>query len=494
MGTEARTRYGRIHPRWPAGVPRLPLAVAALAIGALAWAWRAAPVGLQNGDLAAVLGAASLAGAVVAAYWFPLHLAPKVKIYLASVPYFLLAVLVVPPLAATAAALGALAGEWSVRAQRGNGLGVIVTEGGRRALVVLAGALVAHLRLFAAWYPLAWVGAALVLGAGDIVTCPLVLVPLRGQPPGRLIVSVARDAAVEEAVQYALGLLGALAALQARWAPLLLVPPLALAYAGFKHAHALQERTLEAQQMAEEALRARDTFLAAVAHDLKTPLTIITMQATALEHQGHQPADSSAAAIRTAGGHMARVLDELLDLAHLQAGRTPVLERQEIDLVALADRLAQEYQRTTRRHRIAVRAAVPAVVGHWDRARLERVLANLLANALKYSPAGGDIVVAIRPEGPGDRRTGPGVRLEVLDRGIGIPATDLPRVFERFHRDGNVGHLGGSGLGLAGAREIVEQHGGTLTVRNRPGGGTMATLWLPLTGERPAGQGDAARS
>jgi signal transduction histidine kinase len=125
-----------------------------------------------------------------------------------------------------------------------------------------------------------------------------------------------------------------------------------------------------------------------------------------------------------------------------------------------------------------VDAAVPELVGVWDRARVERLLENLLNNAIKYSPEGGEVTVTIRLE----REAGePWAVLAVQDRGIGIPATDLPHIFERFQRGRNAeGHIAGTGIGLAGVRQVVEHHGGRVTVESQEGRGTTVTVRLPL--------------
>jgi len=106
---------------------------------------------------------------------------------------------------------------------------------------------------------------------------------------------------------------------------------------------------------------------------------------------------------------------------------------------------------------------------------VERVLGNLVSNALAYSPRGGAVTVTV------DRERDEWAILQVSDHGLGIPATDLPHIFERFHRGGNVaGRIAGSGIGLAAVRQIVEQHGGTITVESREGKGSTFTVRLPL--------------
>ena len=106
------------------------------------------------------------------------------------------------------------------------------------------------------------------------------------------------------------------------------------------------------------------------------------------------------------------------------------------------------------------------------------MLGNLLSNAIKYSPAGGEIVVSVAEEGAGERRR---AVLSVVDHGVGIPAADLPHVFERFRRGENVtGRFGGSGVGLASVRQIVTEHGGQIDATSVEGQGSAFTVRLPL--------------
>src|SRR5919198_809995 len=147
---------------------------------------------------------------------------------MSSVPFYLLAVLVPPPLAATAAGMGALLGELSMRARRGNRAGDIASEVGRRVLVVLLGALVAHLPGEGALRTVSLVGAAVARGAGDIVSTPLGRAPMPGEPPLKIIVAVARQASLMEGAQYLLALLGVLAASKQVWALAFLTLPTGL--------------------------------------------------------------------------------------------------------------------------------------------------------------------------------------------------------------------------------------------------------------------------
>jgi signal transduction histidine kinase len=148
-------------------------------------------------------------------------------------------------------------------------------------------------------------------------------------------------------------------------------------------------------------------------------------------------------------------------------------------MVALAEASVEEAQRTTSEHQIRVEAGVPRLTGEWDGARLARVLGNLLKNAVTYSPQGGEIVVRVQRE---ENDGHPWAVVAVTDHGIGVPEADLPRLFERFHRGSNVaGRIAGAGIGLAGARQIVEQHGGTISATSVEGVGSTFTLRLPIT-------------
>jgi signal transduction histidine kinase len=162
-------------------------------------------------------------------------------------------------------------------------------------------------------------------------------------------------------------------------------------------------------------------------------------------------------------------------------GRPLLLDREEMNLAELVQQVAAEYKPAAERHEIRVDIESPESIGEWDRPRLERVLSNLVSNAIKFSPDGGRITVRVRDERHGDV---PWVAIEVEDQGVGIPANDLPHVFERFFRASNVtGTIEGTGRGLAGASQIVEQHGGTLTVESREGQGSTFTVLLPLVAD-----------
>jgi signal transduction histidine kinase len=258
--------------------------------------------------------------------------------------------------------------------------------------------------------------------------------------------------------------------------------------------HALLE--VEAQALARnEADRLKDEFLASISHDLRNPLAAVRGVAQVLERrlerQGTVEPERLAAGlanITAATGQMASLIDQLLDYARLQLHRPLDLERRPMDLVQLARRTVSAHQGTSERHRVHLEVAEPDLTGEWDHARLERVLQNLLGNALKYSPEGGEVVVrAWRERVDGAQWAA----LSVQDQGLGIPAADLPHIFERFHRARNVeGRIAGTGIGLATSHQVVKQHGGTLTVESREGQGSTFTVRLPLDSAAPASHDD----
>jgi signal transduction histidine kinase len=252
---------------------------------------------------------------------------------------------------------------------------------------------------------------------------------------------------------------------------------LAVMYSG------LHSALRRAHHRAEAATRIRDLLFASLSHDLKHPLTAIQGQAQLLRRRIGQLAPDTAAPaserldrIDAATARMARMIEELVDLVHAESGEALALRREPTDLVALARAAVEEQRQPNPGHDLRLEADAPVVRGEWDQRRLERVLGNLLANAIKYSPEGGQIVVRVGLDAA--RKWG---CLHVHDQGIGIPAGDLATVFEPFRRGANVnGRIDGSGVGLAGARQIVLAHGGTIEVTSCEGEGTNVEVRLPL--------------
>ena len=245
----------------------------------------------------------------------------------------------------------------------------------------------------------------------------------------------------------------------------------------------MEEVYLEAQQ----AVREREELLSLVSHDLKNPLGAIKGFAQMLQRVvGRADMDEATARklvdglaqIDSAATRMDRLLNDQLDLARLQAGQPIELQRQPTDLAALARQVAAEYQRTTAQHRLWVVVPEEGVRGEWDAQRIERSLSNLVSNAVKYSPGGGEVEIAVEREE--DEAGGHWAVCRVTDHGLGIPEQDLPRIFDWYTRAGNVAAISGTGIGLASVRQVVEQHGGAVAVHSREGEGSTFIIRLPL--------------
>jgi signal transduction histidine kinase len=183
--------------------------------------------------------------------------------------------------------------------------------------------------------------------------------------------------------------------------------------------------------------------------------------------------------IDSAAARMNAMIGELLDFGRGQAGQQLELLRRRTDLVALARQVASEHRHYLESHALHVESDVPELVGLWDPARLQRVLENLISNAVKYSPRGGDVWVHVSQEQTPEGECW--AVLTVRDQGIGIPEHDLPHVFGWFRRAGNVtGRISGTGIGLASVIQVVEQHGGTVTVESKENEGSTFTVRLPV--------------
>ena len=229
---------------------------------------------------------------------------------------------------------------------------------------------------------------------------------------------------------------------------------------------------------AAEAIRLRDEVLALAAHDVRVPLTVLKADLQLLRRSGVGGGrlDEGLSRMTRSVQRVERLMDELLDAAALQMGRGLALRLQLADLVALVRRAAAEHGRTSARHQIVVQTDVESLAGQWDEARLERVLDNVLSNAVTYSPDGGTINVFVSQEGGPD---GWAV-LRVRDSGAGMAGSDLPRVRQRFESGADASATtSGSGIGVVGTYAIVEEHGGRLEVESRAGAGTTVTVRLP---------------
>lgn len=243
-----------------------------------------------------------------------------------------------------------------------------------------------------------------------------------------------------------------------------------------------------ARSAAEISLQVRSDVLAAVSHDLRQPLTVIKgtaqilfRQIANLEIAERDRLLDRLGRIDSSTTTMTGIINELLDVAQLAAGQRLALDPRPTDLVALLSQIVMNHDRLTN-HPMMFDTEEESLVGSWDAARLERVVVNLLSNAEKYSPEDRNITLRlVRGSGATDWAI-----IEVQDEGIGIPADDLPHIFDRFYRASNAtGTSTGTGLGLSGARAIIELHGGRLELVSAEGIGTTVIIHLPVVAQRP---------
>lgn len=233
-------------------------------------------------------------------------------------------------------------------------------------------------------------------------------------------------------------------------------------------------------QQAQDAVRAREEFIAIAAHELRTPLTAMLLQLQRLEDLSSRKDAASrddtliecASRSVASARRFAALVDGLLDASRLNHGHIE-LDLADFDLVDAAREVLERFGATAKRAECELRLQAPSPVpGRWDRLRIEQVLTNLLMNALKYGP-GKPVEVTVEQRGTR-------AHFEVRDHGVGIAPEIAGKIFERFGRVGPVTHYAGLGLGLYLAHEVVEGHGGTIQFSSRPMLGSTFMVDLPL--------------
>ncbi|WP_027717998.1 sensor histidine kinase [Desulfovirgula thermocuniculi] len=222
----------------------------------------------------------------------------------------------------------------------------------------------------------------------------------------------------------------------------------------------------------------RREFLAAVSHELRTPLTSVRGFIQAILEGLVAPAERDKYLRRAYGeaDRLARLVNDLLELARLRAGGVK-LHRERVGMKELVAEVLEECALFAGQKGVSLHAEVPAgeIVAPVDRDKMKQVLLNLVDNAVKYAPGGGNVWVSLRQEGCL-------LEVRVRDDGPGIPEEELPFIFEKFRRAERAGgeKVGGTGLGLAIARELVALHGGEIRAANLPGRGAEVIFTVPL--------------
>jgi PAS domain S-box-containing protein len=245
---------------------------------------------------------------------------------------------------------------------------------------------------------------------------------------------------------------------------------------------ALLEQLREALHRTETAVAVRDEFLAVASHELRTPLQSLQLQMQALSRFQREgtltklPASSLQSILAIGDQQMRRVTSlvaDLLDVSRLTSGHL-ILEREPCDLSALVAEILERFVPDVEQNKIMLtRRLAPGVNGLWDRKRIDQVVTNLVANALKYGQ-GKPIEVEVGTEG--DEAV-----FRVADHGIGISPADKQRIFEQWERAVSSRNFAGLGLGLYITRRIVEMHQGTIEVDSQLGQGAKFTVRLPLS-------------
>jgi PAS domain S-box-containing protein len=243
---------------------------------------------------------------------------------------------------------------------------------------------------------------------------------------------------------------------------------------------AAYEAEQRARAEALAALHAQDEFLSIASHELRTPVAAVKATAQ-LAQRAIQRGQFDAArttrhleTIARAADRLASLVEDLLDVSRLRTGQLQ-LRRELVDLKPLVEETVARYRGTESGHQFHLEVADGATVVYADPLRIEQVLDNMLSNAVKYAPEGGEIAVAISPDPYG-------VTLTVTDHGIGLPPGQETRIFEAFGRASNAAthQIPGLGLGLSICRQLVEGHGGRIWATS-PGEnqGTIVGAWLP---------------
>ncbi len=239
-----------------------------------------------------------------------------------------------------------------------------------------------------------------------------------------------------------------------------------------------QEALVIAKNEAERSNRFKDQFLSTMSHELRTPLNAVLGFSDLLGEDRYGPMNEKQRRylnhIVTGGKHLLRLINDILDLSRIEAGRLQLAMEDVSVEKAFAEACDTLHPLISKKHHVVIKHATPGLSVRADGTRLKQILMNLLGNAVKFTPEGGQIELAAS-------RIGDFVRLEVRDSGPGIPPAEQKRIFEAFYRLGqNSKSAEGTGLGLAITQRLVELHGGQLGIESHPGSGSCFHFTLPF--------------
>ncbi len=239
-----------------------------------------------------------------------------------------------------------------------------------------------------------------------------------------------------------------------------------------KNAESLKKIIQESQNSLDE----KSQYLSMTSHDLRNPLTAIQMSSDMLkifdESWDRQRKLKYFERIQRAITSINGMLDEVSLVSRAESGQLPFLP-QPLDVVAFIQEIIVEFEPLSEnKHQLQFQYEPISETPVLDKILLRHILANLLINAIKYSPEGGVITLTLQP-------TSEGIEVQVADHGLGIPKADLPHLFDRHQRASNVSRIAGTGLGLYVSQKAVERHGGSISVESQVGEGSTFSVKLP---------------
>ena len=412
----------------------------------------------------------------------PVELRPHVKLSLRSAPQLMAAVLIGPAGAVFAATIGVLAGYLYHMYRSKHNLIDLLFNSSQGVLATAASGFVywqiSGLLLGPLGEPLALLAAAETMHLSNTLLVAGAI-SFSGQDAGfaRTFAHLIRNDPLQYAAMLVSGILGVLLAREAAWAVPLLLVPLALVERTLIKQREEAERERKLQVM-EEVNRLKNDFIAGVTHDLRTPLMVIKGFGELLAEREDEFMDDERRAIGSINVNAERLselIEMLLQLSELDAGMV-VLQRSTTHVPEVVGKVIGQVQYHAEQKGVrvdmAIQRSIPAL--ELDRGRLEQVIANLVGNALKFTPRGGRISVSMDLDEAH-------LLILVSDTGSGIPPEVLPHIFDRFYRANHPGNgrRQTGGLGLAVVKSIVELHDGTITAESTVGEGTTITIMLP---------------